>query len=529
MREGLRQAMAWLHTWLGLIFGWLLFAIFLTGTLSYFRAEITQWMTPELASHPLDSARSVQVAQDYLQGHAPSAARWIINLPDARTPGMQLLSIGAAAPGQRGRVERTLVDAQSGAPVQARETRGGDFFYNFHYQLEVPYPWGRWLTSIAAMVMFIALVTGIIVHKKLFKEFFTFRPGKGQRSWLDGHNALGVLILPFHLMITYSSLLFFASMVMPASIIAHYGSDTRAFYDEVYPGFAQPPAKGVAVPLVRLEALVPLADARWGANRIERIVVNNPGDASATALLYRDGHDRVVRQAGDTLRFDATSGLLLGDTEPVRGAPSVITEGFWDLHMGHFAGTPLRWLYFVFGLGGTAMIGSGLVMWLGKRAARHAKTGVLPFELRLVQVLNIASMAGLLLGVAALFWANRLLPVGMAGRAAWEVKVFFLIWALALLHALLRDGRAAWREQLGLGAVLFACLPLLDLFSAGPYLLAAWQRGDWVLPGFDLAALAIGLLLGWLAWKFRQRPPVSAPRAQHRQATVATAAAREVH
>lgn len=43
MREGFRQAMAWLHTWTGLIFGWLLFAIFLTGTMSYFKEEIIHW------------------------------------------------------------------------------------------------------------------------------------------------------------------------------------------------------------------------------------------------------------------------------------------------------------------------------------------------------------------------------------------------------------------------------------------------------------------------------------------------------
>jgi len=30
VREGFRQAMAWLHTWAGLVFGWLLFANFLT-------------------------------------------------------------------------------------------------------------------------------------------------------------------------------------------------------------------------------------------------------------------------------------------------------------------------------------------------------------------------------------------------------------------------------------------------------------------------------------------------------------------
>ena len=42
-----RQAQAWLHTWCGLWFSWLLFAIFLTGTLAVFEEPISHWMTPE--------------------------------------------------------------------------------------------------------------------------------------------------------------------------------------------------------------------------------------------------------------------------------------------------------------------------------------------------------------------------------------------------------------------------------------------------------------------------------------------------
>ena len=48
MKNGFRQSMAWLHTWTGLLLGWLLFAIFLTGTIAYFRSEVTYWMRPEL-------------------------------------------------------------------------------------------------------------------------------------------------------------------------------------------------------------------------------------------------------------------------------------------------------------------------------------------------------------------------------------------------------------------------------------------------------------------------------------------------
>ena len=44
VKPGFRQSMSWLHTWCGLSCGWLLCAIFLTGTLGVFREPITRWM-----------------------------------------------------------------------------------------------------------------------------------------------------------------------------------------------------------------------------------------------------------------------------------------------------------------------------------------------------------------------------------------------------------------------------------------------------------------------------------------------------
>lgn len=50
--------------------------------------------------------------------------------------------------------------------------------------------------------MLVALVSGIVIHRHLFRDFFAFRPVGSRRAWLDGHNASAVLLLPFHLMIT---------------------------------------------------------------------------------------------------------------------------------------------------------------------------------------------------------------------------------------------------------------------------------------------------------------------------------------
>jgi uncharacterized iron-regulated membrane protein len=65
---------------------------------------------------------------------------------------------------------------------------------------------GLWVVGIAGMAMLVALLSGVITHRRIFKDFFTFRARKGQRSWLDAHNAVAVLTLPFQIMIAYTGI-----------------------------------------------------------------------------------------------------------------------------------------------------------------------------------------------------------------------------------------------------------------------------------------------------------------------------------
>ncbi|MGE8462549.1 MAG: PepSY-associated TM helix domain-containing protein [Pseudomonas capeferrum] len=510
MKEGFRQAMAWLHTWTGLIFGWLLFAIFLTGTLSYFKEEINHWSQPEVRRHALDPVNSLGLAQRYLEANAAHAGSWMIRLPNAREAALSVSWRDPEA-GRRGFVSKSL-DAQTGQPVEARDSRGGEFFYRFHFQLEMPYPFGRWLSTFCAFIMLVGLVTGIITHKKIFKEFFTFRPGKGQRSWLDGHNAIGVLVLPFHLMISYSSLVLFMYMVMPAGILASYSGNTGDYFNELFGRDDPPKAANVATPLVPLPTLYAKVQEQLPGARIGYIQLHNPGDSNAQVTFTQASADNIAYKRSAKWTFDGTNGALLSQGAPESGAMATAFS-FAGLHMGNFASPWLRWLYFVFGVAGTAVIGTGLVMWLGKRQLKHAKSEHMPSELRLVEVLNIASMSGLLLAVAGFFWANRLVPVALEGRADWEVNAFFLAWLLSLVHAVLRPGRRAWGEQLALGALAFALLPLVNGLTTGQGLDHSLQVGDWAMAGFDLTALAVGLFLAWAASKMLRAPKPVAKRA----------------
>lgn len=533
--EGIRQSMSWLHTWTGIVLGWLLYAVFFTGTLSYFLDEVNLWMKPELhASVPgADAAQTAAVALAGMQKLAPNANTWTLELPNERQTTVSASWRDRNAAAGRAGTKRAELDAATGAKIEARETRGGNFLYRFHFELHaMDRVTGRWIVGIATMVMFVAIISGVITHKKIFAEFFTFRPRKGQRSWLDAHNATAVLALPFHIMITFSGLLLLMGTLMPWGAESAYGGDRQAYNMErrgMAPGGQQGQQEqggdagregregggregrggrsrdgaGTA-PVDLAAAIVPMmaqARAEWPEHAVGRITVNRPNKPGTTVELRAHGSDSLTtRGASARLVFDAATGKVKERPPlPTPSAASAFGNVFTSAHMGRFAGPTVRWLLFLSGVVGTAMVATGLVLWVVKRAPERRKLGRTPFGHRLVEVTNIGVVTGLALATGAYFWLNRLLPVAMAERAAWEINGFFLIWLAALVHAAVRPPRAAWKEQCIAVAALFVLLPVLNPLTGGHGLSTSIPLGQAGIVGFDFAMLAIAALFGWIA------------------------------
>ncbi len=382
--------MNWLHSWSGLLFGWLLFAVFLTGTLTVFDTEITAWMQPEL--HEITS----DMRQD-----DDGPVYWPTQLmaPLVREGRDVSIDESLLIKLQEKRMfSGQAIDPVTGRVVIFRDTQGGDFFYHFHYGLLFGWP-GAWLVGSAATVMLIILATGLCGLRWTFKDVVMVRIRPYPRAWLDVHNLTGLTVIPFHFMIVVTGLAMFWSVYMP-----------------------------VDIPLLReSEGIVPLLSI---------------------------------------------------------------------LHFAQFGGSPIRWLYFIMGLAATVMIATGLILWTAKRqASLTSRTGY-----RIVEVLNVATVAGLLMAVAAFFWANRLLPLALPDRSHWEIRCFFIVWGLCLIHSLLRGGSIrAWRDQLYGSACLLVFLPLLNGLTTNSHLMMTVPTAQWAIAGVDLTGLTVGALLGWAA------------------------------
>ncbi len=495
--------MAWIHGWLGLLAGWILFAMFLTGTASYFRPEITQWMQPEFRATPITSAHAAETAVAHMQQVGADDLQWYISLPDARIAVTRVFEQRKPDPkAPRRRMPEIVLNPATGDVVHARETRGGEHFYRFHFQLHLPHPWGRWLAGLCAMFMLGAIVSGVITHKRIFADFFTLRWNKGQRSWLDAHNVSAVLALPYHAMITYTGLITLVAMYMPWPVAANYAKPAD-FAQAAFGTPTERAAQGTAKPLAAIGPLVADAERRFGA-QVATLVVRNPNDAASTVTLYRHANAS-LNGRGPSVTYAGSDGRFLegaADVGPARATAGVMM----GLHIAQFAGPAVRWAYFVLGLTGAAMVGTGLLLWTTKRR----KPSAAPFfGLKLVERLNIGVIAGLPIGMAAYLLANRLIPAEAADRADAEVAAMFWLWGAVTVLQLLRPARRAWTEGLAIGAAAFAAIPVVDTLTTSRGLPGSILTGDTLFAAFDFAMLAMAAMLAFGAWRSARSRPVA--------------------
>lgn len=547
-------SMAWLHTWFGLVLGYVLMACFFFGTLSVFDREFDRWALPATRFEPQPMPSFDKVLQPAFAQLQPSPVEYDLQTPvlhdpalGAPTPRLQLppdeywaytthrdpvLAIGAGFrvplakdPTSENHIHGdATLDPRTGALVRADQLKiGSQWFYPMHYGLN--WHWnnlGIYIVGLAALGMLAALVSGVVMHRKVFKEFFTFRPKKHtQRATLDLHNLTGVVALPFHFFFAFTGLLIFAGYYwFPVSQFQLKALHDRHEVVEARDTGLPHARSGVAAPLASVDAMVAEAQRRWAARdaagQVGFLQLHHLGDANGYVSVYRAGSDRVAL-VGEGIHFKASTGEVLRE-DPPPSAVGQVTEFLTGLHLQHFKHWLLRWLYVLGGLLGCVCIATGFVFFVEKRKQQHAKTDALGS--RLVDAMAVTTVTGMVLAAVGMLVANRVLPAELANKGEWEKWSFWGVWLLALLHALARSGPVAraritpaWREQSWALAALAVVAVVLNALTTGDHLLkTVITEPYWPVAGVDLSLLVTAGVAVWAARHLARRErPATAP------------------
>jgi len=543
MFQNFRLTMAWLHTWFGLVLGFVLMVVFFFGALSVFDREIDRWAIPSSRVAPQampsfdrvlrpifetiqPSRESLEFARPRVNGHLPERFETVYAWSAYTTHRDPMLSMFASYEVPHAKDEEVFVfgdrtiDPRTGTALpEDRLKIGSQFFYPLHYSLLLEWmELGYWIVGFATLMMLVALVSGVVMHRKFFREFFTFRPTKAtQRSVLDLHNMTGVLALPFHFFFAFTGLVIFAGIYFPVAETQlkplhelhekHEAQETGLPHDRA----------GVPAPLVSVDAMVTEAQLRWAAKGMAGDVgflrLSHVGDANGYVSIYRAGTDRIAL-VGDGIHFQANTGKVLRE-DPPRTAVDSLNTFLTGLHLQHFRHWLLRWLYLLGGLMGCVCIATGFIFFVEKRKKQHAKAGTQGS--RVVDALAVITVTGMLVATLTILIANRLLPdvlpPGWPPRGDLEQYLFWGGWLLAMVHALIRSapvaqGRMnpAWCEQCWGVAVLAVVAVLLNWITTGDHLIkTVFTNTYWPVAGVDLFLLTGSVLAAMAARKLTAR------------------------
>lgn len=349
------------HGWLGLIFGAILYAICLSGTLIVLVDQVARWegpnapvvrsmATPLLAAtidRAFARARSEHLDHDL-----------IVRMPSEEYPRMSIFAIG-----EKRSVEWS-VDASGrvGAPIG---TPFVAFVQQLHFNLTVPGAIGRYLVGIFGTMLLASLGTGILAHRRIFKDAFRLRwDGSKRRSNADLHNRIGVWALPFHLVVSLTGSLLGLSglIIMIVALIAYRGDQDKAIASLLGP---QPTQDARPAPLPDVAAMIARAQRDIPGASVTQIFFHEAGRAGQIAQVAVAVPAHLARNESFTF---ASDGRLLAKAGFTDGSVGMRVYGMiTPLHYGTYGGLPLKLIYVVLGTGLTLIVATGGTIWLARR------------------------------------------------------------------------------------------------------------------------------------------------------------------
>ena len=479
------------HIWVGIVSGLMLFIAFYAGAITMFEKPLERWATPPSAlAPPPPIERADELLEAVLAKH-PQAAKFHVVLvqPTAEMPARVVWR-------EPGKTRREFTDhgasfAADGSLQVEKLARApvAQLVDTLHQLVGLPFAdaVARPIMGAVALLYAVALVSGLsIVLPTLVKDFFALRLGRNiKRMWMDVHNALGIVSLPFHLVMALTSVVF-------AFHTPFYAVQEKVVYPHGLPWGQHEPAPLPGPGEYRLPAdeLLRRGEAHLPGFEVYSFIFREDHgqlEASVTGLDIRYGtrgrtyaSTHLNPYTGEVDPHD-----LPGHMEPWSAAVNT----FFMLHFGSYGGNAMRWLYVAMGLAGAMLFYTGNLLWVESRR-RKQRDGIVPEQKRSARVLGCLTVGvslGCVIGISATLAATKWLPGQVDDIAAWHEGIYYAVFLAAVAWAFVRGGARGADELLRLAALVTLLIPLGSL--AGIWGIG----GTWNHPGAGFAVDATAL------------------------------------
>lgn len=450
------------HSWIGLLVGFLMYLICVSGSLVVFSGYMKRWEQPAVAEfQTLAPEAAARAYSDLLAQKPDISGDILLMLPRENQPRASLVSAGG--------VYFLNEDGSRGGSIS---TPWSNSMVSLHDALHIPSDWGLILVSAIGAMLCGLIISGFLAHPRIFRDAFNFRLGGSRHlEQADIHNRLSVWGAPFHLVIAVTGAWFGMAMLM-------YTLFGNTFFD----GDREAAIAAIHGSSVKLEQQVEVANVgRAIASMAEiapgarPIFINVEAANSPQQYILLGAYHPEALIYAEQYRFDQ-AGNFLGKVGYIDGEPGKqVIFSLFRLHFGHYGGLPVMLLYVIFGIALAAVSVTGINIWLVKRRKRDFINNIwagLVWGTPLAVVVSALAAITLHSGAPGYFWLP-LITAALFGQwlddevrtKAWLLLISAgLLVVVVLIHVVLFGSAALSGASLVINiallsfAILFACV-----------------------------------------------------------------------
>lgn len=374
----------WLHLWLGLFSGIIVFIVCITGCIWVFNEEITTLLEPETVierqNKPvLFPSQLSKIATEIYPDKTVSYVTY-----------QQGKAVNVGVGGRRAGGATLKVNPYTGEIINKKERKKGEtdffrFILNGHRFLWLPYEIGRPIVNYATLIFVILLITGLIwwwpkkwTQKTREKSFKIKWGASFKRVNLDLHNVLGFYSLLFLLAIALTGMVWGIKWYSEGLYWVTSGGQSLKEFDRLQSDSLQAhkfytPEQAIDMAFVKVMKENPKSEGFYYSfpdttkpKSIINITIYPTSGQFYNNKSYKFDQHTLKELKGDHPVYDT-------DYEQA-GFGGKLRKMNYDIHVGSILGFPGKVLAFLSTLIGASLPVTGFLVWWGRKFGKNKKS-----------------------------------------------------------------------------------------------------------------------------------------------------------
>lgn len=369
------RIVAWLHLWLGLISGLVIFIVSITGAIFVFQKEISEVTRKQtLFIHRHDTSHALPLQALLHRAQCAIGMQKHISYVTVYTDSSRAWEFMAFAPGDPKGIffpktiqyyESVFVNPFTGE-VTGKINYLHDFFVivkNIHWSLFLNTRYGQPIVGWCTIIFIVILITGIILwfppkwkRSEIKRAFMISWKSRWKRLNYDLHNVLGFYVFLVALLLALTGSLFAFNWMR--NLFAYQGKHQSK------------PKNSLHFHIRAEDGFIPdqvLYTVRHKFPHATRFLLQLPADncSPITIIVY---HQKEVYYDASVFAFNQQTGeLLFHESFPYKTVGEKILQMNYDIHVGAIGGIMGKCVAFLGSMICASLPITGLFIWIGKR------------------------------------------------------------------------------------------------------------------------------------------------------------------